>query len=201
MLPSRDAGIVYVVSGFSRNPIAMSLKRTTILFVGGVALAAWFSAAMTPGRPPAVSHDIRPAPVDARGAALASEIARLRERLRPEATPREATRNPFVFRSTQHAAPGSRVAATAEKDVPTPAAVAEPPRLRLSLAGIAEDADAAAGGLMRTAIISGNGQVFLAKEGDTVTDRDVAFKVGNISADSAELTDLRDGSTRRLTLK
>ena len=178
----------------------MSLKRTTIIVVSGVALAAWFSAAMTPARPPAGSHQFRPAPVDARGAVLASEIARLRERLRPQVTPREGTRNPFVFRST-HAAPGSRVAATAEKDAPTTAAVAEPPRLSLSLAGIAEDTDAAAGGLVRTAIISGNGQVFLAKEGDTVTDRGVAFKVGNISADSAELTDARDGSTRRLTLK
>ena len=179
----------------------MSLKRTTIIFVSGVALAAWFSAAMTPGRPPAVSHDIRPAPVDARGAVLASEITRLRERLRPETTPREASRNPFVFGSTQRAAPGSRVAATVDKDASTVAAVAEPPRLRLSLAGIAEDADPAGGGLVRTAIISGNGQVFLAKEGDTVTDRDVVFKVGNISADSAELTDARNGSTKRLTLK
>ena len=179
----------------------MNLKRTTIIFVSGAALAAWFSAAMTPARPPAVSHDVRPAPVDARGAALAGEIARLRERLRPEVTPREATRNPFVFRSIKHAVPGSRVAATVEKDASTAAAVAEPPRLRLSLAGIAEDADPAGGGLVRTAIISGNGQLFLAKEGDTVTDRDVAFKVGNISADSVELTDLHDGSTRRLTLK
>ena len=49
--------------------------------------------------------------------------------------------------------------------------------------------------------ISGNGRVFLAKEGDTVTDRDVVFTVGKISADGAELTDARDGSTRRLTLK
>ena len=57
---------------------------------------------------------------------------------------------------------------------------------------------------MRTAIIAGNGQVFLAKEGDTVTDRgveNVNYRLGNISADSAELIDVRDGSIKRLTLK
>ena len=179
----------------------MNLKRTTIIFVAGVALAAWLSAAMTPGRPPAVSHDIRPAPIDASGAMLVTEIERLRERLRPEATPREGSRNPFVFRFTEHAGARSRLAATAEKGASTADVAAAPPRLRLSLAGLAEDSDPAGGGLVRTAIISGNGQVFLVKEGDAVTDRGVVFTVVKISADSAELADPRDGSTQRLTLK
>jgi hypothetical protein len=77
----------------------------------------------------------------------------------------------------------------------------EVPRPMLTLAGIAEDPGPEGGGPVRTAIITGNGQLFLAKEGDTVTDRDVEYKVGNISGDSAELTDLRDGSVRRLTLR
>src|SRR2546421_6071376 len=123
----------------------MNVKRTTIIVVGGIALAAWFSAAMTPGRPRAVSHDIRPAPIDARGAALATEITRLHERLRPEATPHEANRNPFVFRSTRAAARGARVAA-APPVAATAIAVLEPQRLMLSLAGIAEDADSANNG-------------------------------------------------------
>ena len=178
----------------------MSLKRTTIIFVGGVALAAWLSAAMTPGRPPARPGAIRPAPIDAKGAVLAGEITRLRERLRPDVTPREATRNPFVFRSSQHAVAASRVGASASA-VPPVVEVVEPPRLRLSLAGIAEDPGPRGDAPVRTAIIAGNGQVFLAREGDTVTDRDVEYKVGNISADSVELTDLRDNATRRLTLK
>ncbi len=75
------------------------------------------------------------------------------------------------------------------------------PRLRLTLAGIAEDPAPDGGGSVRTAIITGNGQLFLAKEGDTVADRGVEYRVGNISADSAELIDLRDNTTRRLTLK
>src|SRR6185503_12060113 len=77
----------------------MSTKRTAIIFVGGVALAAWLSAAMNPGRAPVAPAAIRPAPIDVTGAVLSDEIARLRERLRPDATPRQASRNPFVFRS------------------------------------------------------------------------------------------------------
>jgi hypothetical protein len=79
--------------------------------------------------------------------------------------------------------------------------------LRLSLAGIAEDPGPAGGVPVRTAIIAGNGQLFLAKEGDIVTDRGVEgvegveYRVGTISADSAELTDLRDSTIRRLVLK
>ena len=76
--------------------------------------------------------------------------------------------------------------------------------LGLSLAGVAEDPDPGSGAPVRTAIIAGKGQVFLAKEGDRVTDRgveDVEYVIGKVFADSAELIDVRDGSIRRLTLK
>ena len=181
----------------------MSLKRKTVIFVSGVALAAWFSAAMTPGRPPAPSSAIRRAPIDTKGAVLAGEITRLRERLRPDATPRGATRNPFVFRSSGRAASASRIGATAGTKASAVPVMVAPPRLGLSLAGIAEDPGPPGDGSapVRTAIIAGNGQVFLAKEGDTVTDRDIEYKVGNISASSAELTGLRDGTVHRLALK
>lgn len=179
----------------------MGLKRTTIILVSGVALAAWFSAAMTPGRAPAAPTAIRPAPIDATGAVLAGEIARLRARLRPDVTPRQARGNPFVFRSTWRVPSSAPIAPTSARDRP---------RLRLSLAGIAEDPGPAGGAPVRTAIIAGNGRVFLAKEGDIVTDRsvedvedveDVEYRVGKISADSAELTDLRDSTIHRLALK
>ena len=78
--------------------------------------------------------------------------------------------------------------------------VVEAPRLRLTLAGIAED-PGPVGRSVRTAIISGNGQLFLAKEGDTVTDLDVEYRVTNISADSAELTSVRDSTIHRLALR
>ena len=70
---------------------------------------------------------------------------------------------------------------------------------RLTLAGIAEDAEG--GTSVRTAIISGNGQLFLAKSGDVVNDGGSSYTVGTISADGVELTALRDGHTRQLRLK
>ena len=82
------------------------------------------------------------------------------------------------------------------------AAAVDLPRLRLTLAGIAEDPSPDGSGSVRTAIITGNGQLFLAKDGDTVADSGVEYRVTNISADSAELIDLRDGSiddSRRLS--
>jgi len=179
----------------------VNVKRTTILFISGAALAAWLSAAISPGRPPSRVDVIAPAPVDASGAALATEIARLRERLRPEPRPSESARNPFAFQSTRPAAPVWIAPVPAAKDAALVAAAVDMPRLRLTLAGIAEDPAPDGSGPVRTAIIAGNGQLFLAKNGDPVTDQNVEYRVGNISADSAELTDIRDGSIRRLTLK
>jgi hypothetical protein len=185
----------------------MSLKRKTIIFVGGAAFAAWCSSAMTPGRPPLTSSAIRSAPIDSKGAVLSGEIERLRERLRPDAALRAATRNPFVFGSSPRAASASRTGATVGKDALAPPVVVAPPPLRLTLAGIAEDpgpggpAGETGGAPVRTAIIAGNGQVLLAKEGDTVADGGVEYKVERISADSVELADPRDGSIKRLALK
>src|SRR3954470_17367788 len=123
----------------------MSINRTTVIVFGGVALAAWLSAAMNPGRAPAAPAAVRPAPIDASGAELSAEIARLRERLRPDVTPRHASRNPFVFRSSPSRAasisPASNVetvAAATAKDAAAAAAaaaLAERGRLKLTLAG------------------------------------------------------------------
>jgi hypothetical protein len=176
----------------------MTLKRTTIIFVVGAALAAWFSSAMTPGRPPAVPQRFTRDRADTHGVALAAEIGRLRERLGPEATPRAGARNLFAFRSSvaaaHRAAPSARSAATA-------AHASDQPPMRLALSGIAEDPAGDGNGVARTAIIAGNGQLFLARPGDTVTDQDVVYTVGTVLADSVELIDARDGSTRRLALR
>jgi hypothetical protein len=61
----------------------MNVKRTTIIFVVCAAVTTWFSAAMTPGGPSTAIRLTPPAPVDVSGAALAAEISRLHERLRP----------------------------------------------------------------------------------------------------------------------
>ena len=74
-----------------------------------------------------------------------------------------------------------------------PAPVPLPP---LKLAGIAEDAGP--DGPVRIAIVSGEGQLFMVKEGETVTPR---YRVTKISADVIELTDVVDNSVRRLALR
>jgi hypothetical protein len=51
---------------------------------------------------------------------------------------------------------------------------------------------------VRTAIISGFGDIFLVKEGDSVTLR---YRVAKISPDAVELTDLTDNTPLRLALR
>ena len=71
------------------------------------------------------------------------------------------------------------------KAAPDEAPIVRPAPPALKLSGIAEDATP--DGLVRTAILSGFGQLFLAKEGDNVTER---YRVVQISSDVVELTDL-----------
>jgi len=171
----------------------MNLKRTATIGVVGGALAAWLASAATSNRPIPRPLVIPEPPIDLRGAELAEEIARLHERLRPTTTPSQPGRNLFSFR-----APRARAAT----EIATPPAViteaplARPAQPPLKLAGIAEDEGP--DGPVRTAIISGDGQLFMAKEGDAVTLR---YRVAKISADVVELTDLTDNSVRRLALK
>jgi hypothetical protein len=172
----------------------MNLKRTATIVVVCAVLAAWLAGAATSNRavpPPIISP---PQPIEMRGAELASEIARLHERLRPTATPHQPGRNLFTFRAT-HTRPIAApiVVESRPAIVEAPAVVAAPP---LKLSGIAEDTGP--DGPERTAIISGSGQLFMVKEGENVTPR---YRVVKISADVVELTDLGDGSIRRLAMK
>ena len=173
----------------------MNMKRTATLAVVGAALAAWLAGAATSNHtipPPAPTE---PAVIEVRGAELASEIARLQERLRPSATPSQPGRNLFTFgTAARRPAP---VAALAPQRPASSDVLPQAPALpALKLAGIAEDAGP--DGPIRTAIISGEGQLHMAKEGETITPR---YRVVQISADVVELLDLIDGSTRRLALR
>ena len=172
----------------------MNLKRTATIVVGGAAVGAWLAGAATSNHSiPATT--IAPKPqIDLRGEELANEIARLQERLRPASEPRQPGRNLFQFRA-RAAQPAAAVAAPAmiAPAAPVPAVPSQP---SLKLAGIAEDEGPE--GPLRTAIISGEGQLFLVKEGDEVTPR---YRVAKISADVVELVDLNDNSVRRLALR
>ena len=171
----------------------MNVKRVLTLGIVGGAVVVWFAAASTsPNRAPQSIEIAKPTAVDVSGAELAKEIARLHERLRPTAQPIESR---DLFRYAPRA---SRAVPT----VPRPAIVEERAPVEpttpspLTLVGIAEDQTA--DGTVRTAIVSGFGQLFMVKEAEAVTDR---FRVQRISADTVQLEDQNDHTTLNLVLK
>jgi hypothetical protein len=174
----------------------MNVKRAATIAVAGGALVAWLAGAATSNRAPAEPIVRTPAAIEARGAELASEIARLHERLRPSATPRQPGRNLFVYHSAARPDQPPPGAAPKPAISELPAMIA-PPQPAFKLAGIAEDVDAD-GNPLRTAIISGEGQLFMVKEGESVTPR---YRVTKISEDVVELLDLATNAPRRLALR
>lgn len=177
----------------------MALERTATIIGAGVTLVAWLAGLTTTDRRHVV--EVLPAPspaVDTRAAQLDREIAHLTERMRPSALPHQPGRNLFSFVARK---PSTAVAVAALPSTPalSEAAPARPAPPALKLSGIAEDA-APSGGtdVVRTAIINARGQLFLAKEGEAVTDR---YRVVRISANVVELVDASDGSVLRLALK
>jgi hypothetical protein len=184
----------------SRHVAPVSIKQTLFIVTGCAVCAAWFSAAMTPRwHQPAMSEVPSPAPVES-GAVLAREIARLHERLRPDVAPRSRLRNVFAFQAARPAVAGVPRTAPVADAGPAPVPVAP---FALTLVGLAEEpaGSSATAGLVRTAIISGHGQLFLLKEGETLTDGAAVYTTGPIDATSVEVTDQRDGRAHRLTLK
>jgi hypothetical protein len=173
----------------------MTLKRTATIVVVGAVLAAWLAGAATSKRmipPPIVTT---PQAIDARGADLTNEIARLRDRLRPTAVPVQPRRNLFTFRS--NSSNPIPLPAPATPSIPLEQAAPRPSEPPLKLAGIAEDGDPQTP--ERTAIISGAGQLFMVKVGDSVTPR---YRVARISSDGVELSDMTNpGIVRRLIMR
>ena len=172
----------------------MTARRAAIFVIVLGALAAWMAAAATSG-----VRDIRPvAPfsppaIDASGAALGAEIARLRDRLRPTASPRLG-RDLFQF-----AAARPRLEPPAAAVVPPAVASPAPPAPpALTLIGVAQDASES--GTVRTAIISTPGQLFLVKEGDEVTSAGSRYRVTKISDGAADLS-AADQTPLHLALK
>jgi hypothetical protein len=168
----------------------MNLKRTVALGVLGGAVAVWLAAAATTGTRPAGPVAIaQPRASEISGEQLKAEIARLHERLRPSATPLQ-TRDLFRYAAAEKAPSSQQVPEALPLAAPAPAA---PPA---SLIGIAEDSGAE--GPVRTAVLSWQGELIFAKEGDNLSPQ---YKVSRISSEVVELLDTSDGNVLRVALK
>ena len=175
----------------------MTVKRVAVYLVCATVLAAWLaSAAGVMNQPEAPAQ--APAPVQTTGTeSLAEEVqahaGRLRERLASAPVPQRPARNPFQFAPRVTAAP-KRVVAPAPAAVETVPILPEP---QLLLVGIAEDA--AATGPVRTAILTvEGGDTLLLRAGEFIGAR---YRVKAIGADAVELSDLTNGTVRRLVLR
>ena len=169
----------------------IKVAAACVLVAGG--FAGWYALSAGANRGgPAPSHLAAAAPIDARGAVLSNEIARLGRSLHPVASPQRA-RDLFRFAEAP-----PRKTATVPIVLPVPAEAQAPvqscPALRLI--GVAEDG--AAGNPVRTAIISAPDQLYVVREGERVTSR---YGVARISPDVVELVDTGDSTELRLALK
>ena len=182
----------------------MTSSRVAVLTGGAAVLAAWLSSAAgtvppvpatdgpsVVGMAPAQSLAPAPSRLD-----LEREVARLSARLEQAPRPRDPARNPFTLRARVRATSPLPSAVPATPALPPPVVdrvAVEPPAV--SLAGIGVERTSY--GVRRTAILSADGRVVLARVGDEVLGR---FQVRGVTDDSVELLDLRDGAPLRLTL-
>lgn len=173
----------------------MNVRRIVWFGVSALAIASWFASASTSGvRPPVIPPaPPRVSPLDLSLVSLQSEVGRLHERLGPTATPTRA-RDLFRFRG-RVPRPSASASVRHDADVPVVAVPVVPVPPSLALIGVAEDAGA--DGVVRTAIVSGLGDVFLVKAGESIRDR---FRVGLVSADAVQIIDLTTDTASTLTL-
>jgi hypothetical protein len=164
----------------------MNLKRVFSFAIAGGALAALIAGATTTGYrrvPPPPARDKRAGKSDLSGEALAVEIQRLHERLRPSTPPEQPARNLFEYRTRRSESPAG-LQPTIVSPAAAPVVDTAPPAVELI--GIATDGTGDA--MVRTAILSGFGQLYLVKEGEPVSDR---YRVVKVTADGVQLSDTR----------
>jgi hypothetical protein len=175
-----------------KPPVITKTTLKTLVGGGGV-LVTWFAVTPTPQQPLAVTTPQRSgAARGVSGEDLSALADRLRARIDAVAV-QPSRRNPFRFAPTR---PSARAGSTARlpQERPEPAAAPVVLLPNLSLSGVAEKKTA--DGVRRTAVISGDGQLYLVSEGESVAGR---FTVVTIDAEVVILRDA-DGSELRLAL-
>src|SRR5688500_8730968 len=171
------------------------MTRTTLKalwFSGGEVLATWLAVSPNHGVPAqAPVASVRRPAIEKEPTAeeLTSQALRLRNRTGAAAL-RPSTRNPFKYSSKRSAAPSAPRERSIGAAAIAPAVPAAPVGPVLKLSGIAQKAG------KRTAIISGDGQVYLANEGDSVVGR---YTVVTIDPEAVLLRDAT-GAEQRLVL-
>jgi hypothetical protein len=177
----------------------MTYRGVAALVLSVVAAGAWLviatglvmaPPARTPPEPTPVTS-----PLDPAIRSVQSQSARLHAYLASVPVLAPPSRDPFAFSRQAPQGRGQRTGFSAGPAT-GPGAVAVVARPALALAGIAEDASI--DGPVRTAIISGMGQVFLVKEGEPFG---VRFEVVRLGAESALIRDRLDQTTFTLSLK
>lgn len=152
----------------------MNVRRTVWFGAASVAVATWLAASTAgPTQPAASAQPSRPAPIDRYTDTLRHEVDRLHARIAPSATP--ALRRDLFRYAPQRRASAGRAPAFEPAATPVVAPAAPP----LKLIGIAEDTGP--DGTVRTAIVSGFGDVFLVKPGDIIADR---YRVQTVSPEA-----------------
>jgi hypothetical protein len=169
------------------------ITRTTLKalwFGGGGILATWLAVSPNTTGVPAASQTA--AAQTGASAPQADELNALAARLRSRtstAVLRPSTRNPFRF-STAKAMPSSAATRDRAGAAPELTLPAGPPPPTLALSGVAQQ------GGRRMAIVTGDGQIYVAGEGESVAGRYTVIKV------DPEAVLLRDaeGQEQRLIL-
>jgi hypothetical protein len=169
-------------------------KTTLKALVGGSGvLVTWLAVTPSPPQPLAVAT---PSRAGAAREVSGEDLSALADRLRARTDAvlfQPSTRNPFRYAPPKSAA--SAVGSPrllAERAEPAPAVTVAPPAL--SLSGVAEKKTSA--GVRRTAVISGDGQLYLVGEGDPVAGR---YTVITIDPETVILRDAA-GAELRLAL-
>jgi hypothetical protein len=194
----------------SRYHLEDMLKGSrAVVYVAGAGLVATWLAAAADRRPDAnggAPAGQRDSAGLARAEHLAQEIqaqaTRLRAHLAAAPQPTPSGRNPFTFESREtRIRRGERVrAASVQQSLESAFATSAPEPPPLTLSGVAEESSPAGNSALpvRIAVLSGYGDVFLARTGDTIASR---YQVIAVGADAVELKDLLAGQTIRLGLR
>ncbi len=160
---------------------------------GGGVLATWLAVTPNQGVPSSTTPAAQ-RPAEAREASEAdwkAQADRLRTRT-AAVTPRGSARNPFRFIAPRTDADGGdRAGSRPSAAVLEPTLPSAPSLPSLTLSGVAEKVTP--GGLVRTAVITSDGQIYLVGEGDSVGGR---YTVVAIDREAVILRDTESAELR-----